>query len=129
MAQAEGFVAQLDTGLETIVGERGVKLSGGERQRIALARALLGKPALLILDEATSALDWRHQALVADSIKALRGKTTILTIAHRPSMIAFADWIVAIDHGRLVESGPFDILRRNPHSHLSQLLNGEQSAA
>jgi ATP-binding cassette, subfamily C, bacterial len=129
MAQAEGFVAQLDTGLETIVGERGVKLSGGERQRIALARALLGKPALLILDEATSALDWRHQALVADSIKALRGKTTILTIAHRPSMIAFADWIVAIDHGRLVESGPYDILRRNPHSHLSQLLNGEQSAA
>jgi ATP-binding cassette, subfamily C, bacterial len=71
----------------------------------------------------------RRRLQVADSIKALRGKMTILTIAHRPSMIAFADSIVAIDHGRLVESGPFDMLRRDPHSHLLQLLEGERSAA
>jgi ATP-binding cassette subfamily C protein len=123
-AQA-GFVAKLEHGLETIVGERGNRLSGGERQRIALARALLRKPQLLILDEATSSLDWQSQALVAQAVTALRGSTTVLTIAHRPSMIAFADWVIAMDQGRVVETGPFAELRNEPGSKLSALLAGE----
>lgn len=124
-AHAEEFVKRLDTGLQSVVGDRGVRLSGGERQRIALARALLRKPSLLILDEATSALDWENQQLIAESIKALRGSMTIVTIAHRPSMIAFADWVIAIEEGRLVETGEFQRLRQSSSSRLSQLLAGE----
>ncbi|TIO48634.1 MAG: ABC transporter ATP-binding protein, partial [Mesorhizobium sp.] len=78
-AHAAHFVERLDRRLETVVGDRGVRLSGGERQRIALARALLREPSLLILDEATSALDWQNQSLIAQSIEELRGKMTILT--------------------------------------------------
>ncbi|MBZ9798826.1 ABC transporter ATP-binding protein [Mesorhizobium sp. ES1-4] len=126
-AHAGEFVERLDLGLETVVGDRGVRLSGGERQRIALARALLRKPALLILDEATSALDWRNQSLIARSIDGLRGTMTILTIAHRPSMIAFADWVVAMEDGRVVEVGQYQRLKAKPGSRLSRMLSGEQS--
>lgn len=125
-ARADTFVKKLPDGLQAIVGDRGSRLSGGERQRIALARALLRKPQLLILDEATSALDWENQSLIAESIRALRGETTVLTIAHRPSMIAFADWIVAVEDGRIVETGSFDQLNRRADSRLAQMLAGEQ---
>jgi ATP-binding cassette subfamily C protein len=110
-----------------VVGDRGVRLSGGERQRIVLARALLRKPSLLILDEATSALDWQNQSLIAKSIDALRGSMTVLTIAHRPSMIAFADWVVAIENGRIVEVGQYQSLKEESGSRLSRMLSGEQS--
>jgi ATP-binding cassette subfamily C protein len=126
-AQAGDFVERLEHQLETVVGDRGVRLSGGERQRIALARALLRKPSLLILDEATSALDWQNQSLIAKSIDGLRGSMTILTIAHRPSMIAFADWIVAIEDGRIVEVGQYRRLKEESGSRLSRMLSGEQS--
>ncbi|KAA3448971.1 ABC transporter ATP-binding protein [Mesorhizobium sp. SARCC-RB16n] len=126
-AHAAEFVERLDLGLETVVGDRGVRLSGGERQRIALARALLRKPSLLILDEATSALDWQNQSLIARSIDGLRGTMTILTIAHRPSMIAFADWVVAMEDGRVVEVGQYQRLKAKPGSRLSRMLSGEQS--
>ncbi|TPL81528.1 ABC transporter ATP-binding protein [Mesorhizobium sp. B2-3-13] len=126
-AHAGEFVERLDLGLETVVGDRGVRLSGGERQRIALARALLRKPLLLILDEATSALDWQNQSLIARSIDGLRGAMTILTIAHRPSMIAFADWVVAMEGGRVVEVGQYQRLKAKPGSRLSRMLSGEQS--
>ncbi|BCG84146.1 ABC transporter ATP-binding protein [Mesorhizobium sp. 113-3-9] len=126
-AHASEFVEQLDQRLETVVGDRGARLSGGERQRIALARALLRKPSLLILDEATSALDWQNQALIARSIDGLRGAMTILTIAHRPSMIAFADWVVAMEDGRVVEVGQYQRLKAKPASRLSRMLSGEQS--
>ncbi|TPJ44915.1 ABC transporter ATP-binding protein [Mesorhizobium sp. B2-5-13] len=126
-AHAGEFVERLDLGLETVVGDRGVRLSGGERQRIALARALLRKPSLLILDEATSALDWQNQSLIARSIDGLRGAMTILTIAHRPSMIAFADWVVAMEGGRVVEVGQYQRLKAKPGSRLSRMLSGEQS--
>ncbi|TGQ03548.1 ATP-binding cassette domain-containing protein, partial [Mesorhizobium sp. M2E.F.Ca.ET.219.01.1.1] len=105
------FVERLEQRLDTVVGDRGIRLSGGERQRIALARALLRKPSLLILDEATSALDWQNQSLIAKSIDGLRGTMTILTIAHRPSMIAFADWVVAIENGHIVEVGQYQRLK------------------
>ncbi|MBZ9976189.1 ABC transporter ATP-binding protein [Mesorhizobium sp. BR-1-1-10] len=126
-AHAGDFVDRLDLRLNTVVGDRGVRLSGGERQRIALARALLRKPSLLILDEATSALDWQNQSLIARSIDGLRGAMTILTIAHRPSMIAFADWVVAMEDGRVVEVGQYQRLKAKPGSRLSRMLSGEQS--
>jgi ATP-binding cassette subfamily C protein len=126
-AHAGEFVERLDHQLDTVVGDRGVRLSGGERQRIALARALLRKPSLLILDEATSALDWQNQSLIARSIDGLRGAMTILTIAHRPSMIAFADWVVAMEDGRVVEVGQYQRLKAKPASRLSRMLSGEQA--
>ncbi|UCI07731.1 ABC transporter ATP-binding protein [Mesorhizobium sp. B1-1-8] len=126
-AHAAEFVERLEMRLETVVGDRGVRLSGGERQRIALARALLRKPSLLILDEATSALDWQNQALIAESIDGLRGQMTILTIAHRPSMIAFADWVVAIENGRIVEVGQYGRLKAKSGSRLARMLSGEQA--
>lgn len=126
-AHGADFVERLELKLDTVVGDRGVRLSGGERQRIALARALLRKPLLLILDEATSALDWQNQSLIAKSIDGLRGSMTILTIAHRPSMIAFADWVVAIEAGRIVEVGQYQRLKAKAGSRLSKMLSGEQS--
>lgn len=124
-AHVADFVERLDRRLETVVGDRGARLSGGERQRIALARALLRKPSLLILDEATSALDWQNQSLIAQSIEELRGQMTILTIAHRPSMIAFADWVVAIENGRIVEVGQYQRLKAKSGSRLARMLSGE----
>lgn len=124
-ARADDFVRRLPQGLDTVVGERGTRLSGGERQRIALARALLCKPDLLILDEATSALDWENQQLIAADIEQLRKSTTILTIAHRPSMIQMADWVIAIEDGRCVEVGQFHALSEAPESRLAQMLKGE----
>ncbi|MBA1139828.1 ABC transporter ATP-binding protein [Mesorhizobium neociceri] len=126
-AHGADFVERLELRLDTVVGDRGVRLSGGERQRIALARALLRKPLLLILDEATSALDWQNQSLIAKSIDGLRGSMTILTIAHRPSMIAFADWVVAVENGRIVEVGQYQRLKAKAGSRLSKMLSGEQS--
>lgn len=127
-ANAKRLVEGLPEGLETVVGDRGARLSGGERQRIALARALVRRPALLILDEATSALDWENQNLIAKAIEGLRGETTIVTIAHRPSMIAFADTVVALENGRVVEAGDYAALARKKDSRLSRLIAGEQAA-
>jgi ATP-binding cassette subfamily C protein len=122
---AEHFVGDLPDGLNTIVGDRGLRLSGGERQRITLARALLRKPQLLILDEATSALDWENQAIIAGALKALRGTVTVVTIAHRPSLISFADWVVAIDNGRVVETGAYDLIANSEGSYLSRVIGSE----
>jgi ATP-binding cassette subfamily C protein len=129
LARAGDFVERLDGRLESVVGDRGARLSGGERQRIALARALLRKPSLLILDEATSALDWQNQSLIASTIADLRGSMTVLTVAHRPSMIAFADWIVAIEDGKIVETGAYQNLMQRSESRLSQMLSSERPAA
>jgi ATP-binding cassette subfamily C protein len=124
-AQADGFIAKLPDGVLTRVGDRGLRLSGGERQRIALARALLRKPKLLILDEATSALDWENQALIVESIESLRGEMTIVTIAHRLSMIAFADDVIVLENGAVREHGPYTRLAENPGSQLARLVAGE----
>lgn len=107
---AAGFVARLPQGLETVLGDRGVRLSGGERQRIALARALVRRPAMLILDEATSSLDSENERRVQDAIERLHGRLTILVITHRLTTVRRADSIHVLEAGRLVESGDWHAL-------------------
>lgn len=125
-AGAADFVRELSHGLDTVLGENGARLSGGQRQRIALARALVMRPQLLVLDEATSALDWESQAAFARTIAALRGRTTVLVIAHRLSMVAAADHVIALNAGRVVEVGGFaDLSRRG--GPVSQLIAAERS--
>ncbi|UCE24614.1 MAG: ABC transporter ATP-binding protein [Candidatus Zixiibacteriota bacterium] len=110
MANAHEFIAQLEHGYQTLVGNRGVKLSGGQRQRLAIARALLKNPQILIFDEATSALDTEAEILVQEAIDRLMKNRTTLVIAHRLSTIKHADRILVIDQGRIVECGSHDEL-------------------
>ena len=110
LAAAYEFVSKLPEGLDTVIGDRGVRLSGGERQRLALARALLRKPSLLILDEATSNLDSENEKKILNAIENLHGEITILIIAHRLSTIKNADNIYLIDEGRILESGTWNEL-------------------
>ncbi|MFW5634299.1 MAG: ATP-binding cassette domain-containing protein, partial [Erythrobacter sp.] len=100
-----GLIERLPDGLETMVGERGLKLSGGEKQRVAIARTLVKNPPILLLDEATSALDTRTEQEILDTLRRIeRGRTTI-AIAHRLSTIADADRILVLDQGELAEEG------------------------
>jgi len=110
LAAAYEFVSKLPDGLDTLIGDRGVRLSGGERQRLALARALLRKPSLLILDESTSNLDSENEKRIMDAIDSLHGEITILVIAHRFSTIKNADYIYLIDDGEIIDSGTWDEL-------------------
>ena len=105
-AQLEEFVAGLPNGLETVVGERGVRLSGGQRQRIGIARALYHDPAVLVLDEATSALDSATERGVMEAVEALHGSKTILIVAHRLSTVENCDRILRLHEGHLVAEGP-----------------------
>jgi len=104
LAAADEFVSKLPQGIDTVVGERGMRLSAGERQRLALARALIRKPTLLILDEATNALDAENEAKILKALQELRGKITILIISHRASTVRSADRIYILDRGRVVEA-------------------------
>ncbi len=104
------FIQQLPSGYDTMLGERGYRLSGGEKQRLALARALLKKPDVLILDEATSALDTRTERFIMDALEAHRNQATILIIAHRLSTIRNSDEILVIDQGKIVERGSHEQL-------------------
>jgi ABC-type multidrug transport system fused ATPase/permease subunit len=107
------FIQELPEGFDTKTGDKGVMLSGGQRQRIALARALAGKPDILILDEATSALDSASEKLIQESIHSLRGSVTVIIIAHRLSTIEHADRLLVLDHGKIVEDGaPAELLLR-----------------
>jgi subfamily B ATP-binding cassette protein MsbA len=105
VANADEFVDRFTDGYDTIVGERGVKLSGGQRQRLAIARAIIADPRVLILDEATSSLDSESEALIREGLRHLRQGRTTFVIAHRLSTIQTADQILVLDRGRIVERG------------------------
>jgi len=105
-AQLEEFVSTLPLGLETIVGERGVRLSGGQRQRIGIARALYSNPQVLVLDEATSSLDTETERGVMDAVKALQGEKTVVIVAHRLSTVSYCSKIFSIEDARLVAVSP-----------------------
>ncbi|HAA15389.1 MAG TPA: multidrug ABC transporter ATP-binding protein [Cytophagales bacterium] len=109
-ANAWQFIESFPEGLDTIVGERGVKLSGGQRQRIAIARAILKDPAILILDEATSSLDAESEALVQEALEELMHNRTTIMIAHRLGTIRKADKIYVLDQGQIIESGTHEEL-------------------
>lgn len=126
LANAEDFVKELPQGIDTFVGDRGVRLSGGQRQRIALARALLRKPELLILDEATSSLDSESELLIQQSMEQVAQDTTILVVAHRLSTIANADQVYVMKEGRVVEEGPFKVLSIEPGSILNDMIAAQQ---
>ena len=122
LANAADFVKELPQGIDTLVGDRGIRLSGGQRQRIALARALLRKPELLILDEATSALDSESEHLIQQSIEQVVRDTTILVVAHRLSTIAKADQVYVLRQGRIVEEGSFKELSAKSSGILNAML-------
>ena len=109
-AAADEFVRRLPTGLDTEIGDRGIRLSGGERQRLALARALIVTPGLLILDEATSHLDTENEYRIQTAIEGLHGRLTVVVIAHRLSTVRNADQIVVMERGSVVETGSWDVL-------------------
>jgi ABC-type multidrug transport system fused ATPase/permease subunit len=104
-ANAREFVDRMPKGLDTIVGERGVKLSVGEKQRVSIARALLKDPPILVLDEATASVDTATERLIQDALDRLMERRTSFVIAHRLSTVRHADQILVMDHGRIVERG------------------------
>lgn len=119
-AQLDEFVRSLPKGLDTVVGERGVRLSGGQRQRIGIARALYHNPEVLVLDEATSALDTETEREIGKAIDALHGSKTLIIIAHRMSTVSRCDKLFFIREGRLVDSGSFAELK-NKNADFSKL--------
>ena len=109
-AYVNEFTDRFENGLDTVIGERGVKLSGGQRQRIAIARAILADPTIIILDEATSNLDTESEALIQKSLAELMKGRTTFVIAHRLSTIRKADQILVIEDGNIFEQGTHDEL-------------------
>jgi ABC-type multidrug transport system fused ATPase/permease subunit len=109
-ANAQEFIQRLPDGLESVVGERGVKLSVGEKQRLSIARALLKDPPILILDEATASVDTATERLIQQALERLMANRTSIVIAHRLSTIVHADQILVLDHGQIIERGTHDQL-------------------
>ncbi|MBE6942221.1 MAG: ABC transporter ATP-binding protein [Ruminococcaceae bacterium] len=119
------FVEKLPEGLDTYLGDKGVRLSGGERQRIVLARVLMGKPKLIILDEATSALDYESESFVRETIRSLRDNTTVLIIAHRMATIRGADRAIVLLDGQIAEQGSLQELLEKEDTYLAKMVSME----
>ncbi len=131
LAGAHEFVLQLPQGYDTMIGERGTTLSGGQRQRLAIARALIGDPRILIFDEATSALDYESEKVIQENMRAICSGRTVVVIAHRLAALRGADRIVTVEKGRVVEDGPHEqLLRRNGrYAELYRLQYADSQAA
>jgi len=114
LAQLDEFVRQLPEGIETVIGEDGVRLSGGQRQRVAIARALYQDPAVLVFDEATAALDNQTEREVTRAIAALHGQRTLIVIAHRLSTVEDCDRLIFLQDGLVAAIGRYDELLRHP---------------
>lgn len=119
------FIEKLPKGLDTVLGDRGVRLSGGERQRIVLARVLMGDPKFIILDEATSALDYESESFIRETIRSLRDHTTVLIIAHRMATIRGADRAVVLLNGSIAEQGDLQELLDREDSYLAGMITVE----
>lgn len=122
---ADEFVRKLPQGLDTIIGDRGVRFSGGERQRLVIARAILRKPSILVLDEATSALDTENEAGIQEALDLLKGKITLVVIAHRLSTIRNADQVIVLDQGIVIQQGDYDQLAGERDGQFSNLLGNQ----
>ncbi len=110
-SSASEFVKKLPHGLDTHIGDRGIRLSGGERQRLVLARAILKKPSILVLDEATSALDTENEKKIQEAIERIKGSMTIIVIAHRLSTIRNADQVIVLEEGEIIQKGTYKSLK------------------
>ena len=110
LAQLHEVIVSMPEGYETVVGDRGLRLSGGQCQRLAIARALVRRPEVLILDEATSALDTLTERAVYESVQSMRNDATVLVIAHRLTTIRDADQILVLDSGVIIEQGAHETL-------------------
>jgi len=127
LAHLEEFVSQLPLGLDTVVGERGLKLSGGEKQRVAIARAILKRPAIMVFDEATSSLDSQSEQAILGALKEVSEDHTSLVIAHRLSTILDADTILVMSQGKIVETGDHQTLLKK-NGFYAQLWAAQQSS-
>jgi ABC-type multidrug transport system fused ATPase/permease subunit len=125
VANIDTFVKTLETGLDTNMGDRGNKISGGQRQRLALARAILRKPILLVLDEATSSLDNESEKLIQKSIAEVSKTSTTVIIAHRLSTIKTADIVYVLDDGALIESGNYEELILNKETMFYKMVTSQ----
>ncbi|HAQ07816.1 MAG TPA: ABC transporter ATP-binding protein [Bacillus bacterium] len=128
-SSAAEFVRKASDGLDTLIGDRGIRLSGGERQRLVLARAILRNPSILVLDEATSALDTENEAKIQEALERLKGKMTIIVIAHRLSTIRNADQVIVLEEGRIIQKGRFGQLAMEKRSVFGKLLKNQMEAA
>jgi ABC-type multidrug transport system fused ATPase/permease subunit len=113
IAQLMDFASRLPLGFDSEVGDRGTRLSGGERQRLGIARALFSNPKLIVLDEASSSLDAQTEAALSNAIQGLKGKVSVILVAHRLSTVQQADQVIYLESGRLIKSGTFDEVRKS----------------
>ncbi|TCN22180.1 ABC transporter ATP-binding protein [Mesobacillus foraminis] len=127
-SSAAEFVSGLPKGLDTLIGDRGIRLSGGERQRLVFARAILRKPSILVLDEATSALDSDNEAKIQAALEKLKGEMTIVVIAHRLSTIKNADQVIVLDQGRIIQQGGYNQLASDKEGIFNHLLEQQMNA-
>ena len=126
VAQLDDFIRKLPQGYDTLVGERGLKLSGGEKQRIAIARAVIKKPAIFLFDEATSSLDSETEAQIQRTLNQIAMNKTTIVVAHRLSTVMDADEIIVLSEGRIVERGRHDDLRRIADGHYARMWDRQQ---